>query len=99
MSSDLVSAMSAAASGLRAQTVRLRVSAENLANANSTGQAPGADHYQRKAPVFEAYLDRSQTATGMIRKGDWVYQTFKERGWTWGGDWRTIKDYQHFQKP
>ena len=58
MSSELVSAMNAAASGLRAQTVRIRISAENLANANSTGDTPGADPYRRKAPVFKAYLDR-----------------------------------------
>ena len=62
MSSDLVSAMSAAASGLRAQTVRIRVSAENLANANSTAQTPGGDPYRRKAPVFQAYLDRETGA-------------------------------------
>ena len=36
MSSDLMSAMGAAATGLRAQTVRIRISAENLANADST---------------------------------------------------------------
>ena len=58
MSSELVSAMNAAASGLRAQTVRIRISAENLANANSTGDTPGADPCRRKAPVFKAYLDR-----------------------------------------
>lgn len=23
---------------------------------------------------------------------------FKKRGWTWGGDWKSLKDYQHFQK-
>lgn len=59
MSSELVSAMNAAASGLRAQTVRIRISAENLANANSTGETPGADAYRRKAPVFKAYLDNA----------------------------------------
>ncbi len=62
MSSDLMSAMSSAASGLRAQTVRIRVSAENLANANSTGDKPGADPYQRKVPVFKNYLDRETGA-------------------------------------
>ena len=36
MSSDLMSAMGAAATGLRAQTVRIRISAENLANADTT---------------------------------------------------------------
>jgi len=27
-----------------------------------------------------------------------VVNTFKDFGWKWGGDWRTIKDYQHFEK-
>ena len=56
--SDLLSAMSAAASGLRAQSVRLRISAENLANADTTAATPGGDPYRRKAPVFRAYFDR-----------------------------------------
>jgi flagellar basal-body rod protein FlgC len=62
MANDLFSAMSSAASGLRAQTVRIRISAENLANANSTGETPGSDPYQRKAPVFKAYLDAETNA-------------------------------------
>jgi flagellar basal-body rod protein FlgC len=58
MSSDLMSAMGAAATGLRAQSVRIRISAENLANADSTANTPGGDPYRRKAPVFRAYYDR-----------------------------------------
>ena len=58
MSSELMSALSAAASGLRAQTVRIRLSAENLANADTTAVTPGGDPYRRKAPVFRAYFDR-----------------------------------------
>ncbi len=27
-----------------------------------------------------------------------IVRAFRRLGWTWGGDWRTIKDYQHFQK-
>src|SRR5690606_22183906 len=60
--SDLLSAMSAAASGLRAQSVRLRISAENLANADTTATTPGGDPYRRKAPVFRAYFDREAGA-------------------------------------
>jgi hypothetical protein len=41
MSSELMSAMTAAATGLRAQTVRIRISAENLANAQTTRGADG----------------------------------------------------------
>lgn len=35
----------------------------------------------------------------MIQKDDWIYTLFKSRGFQWGGDWKTIKDYQHFERP
>ena len=42
-----------AASALRAQQARMRIIAENLANANSTSRTKGGDPYRRQAPVFE----------------------------------------------
>ena len=48
-----------AASGLGAQSERLRVVSENLANAQSTGNAAGADPYQRKTVSFASELDRT----------------------------------------
>jgi flagellar basal-body rod protein FlgC len=51
--SDLTSALAAAAAGLRAQTVRIRIATENVANADSTGDAPGADPYARRMPIFK----------------------------------------------
>ena len=47
-----------AASGMEAQSTRLRVTAENIANARSTGATPGADPYQRKTVSFASMLDR-----------------------------------------
>ena len=41
-----------AVSALRAQQARMRIIAENLANANSTSRTPGGDPYRRQAPVF-----------------------------------------------
>jgi hypothetical protein len=35
---------------------------------------------------------------GMLRKGDRAVLELTRRGWTWGGDWTSMKDYQHFQK-
>lgn len=35
----------------------------------------------------------------MIQKNDEIYKLFLRHGFTWGGDWYTMKDYQHFQKP
>ncbi len=47
-------AMTTAASALRAQQARMRIIAENIANADSTAQTPGGDPYRRQAVVFEA---------------------------------------------
>jgi flagellar basal-body rod protein FlgC len=47
-------AQAVAVSGLRAQQARMRIIAENLANANSTSKTPGGDPYRRQAPVFQA---------------------------------------------
>ena len=46
-----------------------------------------------------AFLDRSLAAPGMITHGDACYRAFASRGWQWGGEWLSLKDYQHFQKP
>ncbi len=44
------------------------------------------------------YLDRSELRPGMISKNSQIYQDFIAHGWTWGGNWRFLKDYQHFEK-
>ena len=54
----LSTALKVAASGLTAQSERLRIVSENLANAQSTGQTPGSDPYRRKIISFAAELDR-----------------------------------------
>ena len=55
---DLGTAMRIASSGMKAQSARLRVTAENLANVESTAQAPGGDPYRRKTITFEGRRDR-----------------------------------------
>lgn len=55
---DLESSMRIAASGMKAQSARLRVTAENLANAESTARTPGGDPYRRKTISFAERLDR-----------------------------------------
>lgn len=44
------------------------------------------------------YLDRTKEFDYKIEKGDLCYQLFTERGFEWGGDWTSCKDYQHFEK-
>jgi flagellar basal-body rod protein FlgC len=55
---ELDKALSIAASGMNAQTTRLRVIAESLANQDTTGSKPGADPYRRRTVAFEDRLDR-----------------------------------------
>ena len=35
---------------------------------------------------------------GLIKSDSLVVTLFKDMGWTWGGDWKRLKDYQHFEK-
>ena len=56
---DFLKSIGIAASGLRAQAGRMRIISENIANADSTGQSPGADPYRRKVATFSSQLDRA----------------------------------------
>lgn len=55
-----------AATGLQVQSKRVRIVSENLANAQSTGNSPGADPYTRKTISFEAEVDRA-TGANLVR--------------------------------
>ena len=55
--SDFMSSLKIAASGLHAQNARMRVIAENIANADSTGKTPDEDPYRRRIPTFKAVMD------------------------------------------
>ncbi|WP_216849438.1 M15 family metallopeptidase [Pimelobacter simplex] len=43
-----------------------------------------------------AYLDRTRTQPGIIHPGDLVVREFDRIGWSWGGSWSSLQDYQHF---
>jgi len=59
MPDPLQTALHIAASGLQAQSMRLRVVSENIANAQSTGSTPGAAPYARQRVSFESEMDRT----------------------------------------
>jgi hypothetical protein len=46
----------------------------------------------------EAYADRASSFPYKIDESDLAYKLFKEHGFTWGGNWNSVKDYQHFEK-
>jgi flagellar basal-body rod protein FlgC len=55
--SDFMSSLKIAASGLHAQNARMRVIAENIANADSAGKTPEEEPYRRRIPTFKAVMD------------------------------------------
>lgn len=46
----------------------------------------------------EPYADRDRDFTYKITRDDVCYREFMKRGFVWGGDWTSLKDYQHFEK-
>lgn len=58
MIDPLEASLKIAGSGLEAQSARLRIVSENLANAQSTGLTPGANPYTRKTVTFASEMDR-----------------------------------------
>jgi flagellar basal-body rod protein FlgC len=59
---NLETSLKIAAAGMHAQSARVRITSENLANAQSTAQTPGADPYRRKTISFANVLDRATGA-------------------------------------
>jgi flagellar basal-body rod protein FlgC len=62
---DLKTSLGISASGLRAQSLRMRVIAENLANQDSVSDTAGGDPYRRRVASFKAEVDRSTGGMGV----------------------------------
>ena len=60
---DFSTSMAVAASGMRAQSERMRIISENIANANSTSPTPEGDPYRRKIATVKSEFDRELNAT------------------------------------
>ena len=57
------------------------------------------DGTEEVSPVSgSAYADRSASFSYKIDESDLCYKLFTQHGFTWGGNWNSCKDYQHFQK-
>jgi flagellar basal-body rod protein FlgC len=65
--SQSMATMAVASSALRAQQGRMRVIAENLANANSTARTAGGDPYRRQVPVFQPTKVQGAEGVQMLR--------------------------------
>jgi flagellar basal-body rod protein FlgC len=59
---DFIRTMMIAASGLRAQSDRMRIISENIANADSTAANAQSDPYRRRIPTFRSAFDKELQA-------------------------------------
>ena len=75
---DINAAIAAAASGMRAQTVRMRIAAENVANANSTGTDPNQDPFRRRIPLLESTTLASGATGVRVRGANFDMSAFRE---------------------
>ncbi|HEX6286225.1 MAG TPA: M15 family metallopeptidase [Acidimicrobiia bacterium] len=48
--------------------------------------------------LASAYTDREEVRAGMIFRDDVVVKAFAGIGWSWGGNWNTLKDWMHFSR-
>jgi flagellar basal-body rod protein FlgC len=81
---DFLKSIQVAVSGLKAQSGRMRVISENIANADSVPQNPNAEPYRRKVPTFERRFDRELQAEtvrmGKIARDQGSFKTRFEPG-------------------
>jgi len=69
MIDPIKASMSIAGSGLEAQSSRLRVVSENIANVDSTGRVGGADPYRRRTITFDSVMSRAE-GVNLVRVKD-----------------------------
>jgi flagellar basal-body rod protein FlgC len=81
---DLMKSIAIAASGLRAQSGRMQVISENIANADSTAQTAGGNPYRRQVATFQSAMDNALGARvvklGAVRTDPSDFQVKNEPG-------------------
>lgn len=86
----------------RPRTGQQRLSVHALGRAVDVNplENPFVDRRGRVQPAgAEPYADRTADFPHKIDRSDLCYRLFREHGFSWGGAWRSVRDYQHFEKP
>jgi hypothetical protein len=78
------------------------VSGSKILSMHANGLAidinPMQNPYVKNGDINPAGSSYNLKAKGTIEPDSKIVKAFKERGWIWGGNWKSLKDYQHFQK-
>ena len=83
-------------SSLSKHALGLAIDINPLYNPYITYNKDGTENVAPEAAY--AYADRSAGFPYKIDTNDLCYKLFTEHGFIWGGNWNSVKDYQHFQK-
>ena len=59
---------------------------------------PRLNPFIKNGKILPDGANYDKTKTGTLTVENPIVKKFKELGWIWGGDWESIKDYQHFEK-
>jgi peptidoglycan LD-endopeptidase CwlK len=59
---------------------------------------PALNPYIKNGNTLPENCIYDTTKVGTISASSELVKEFKQRGWEWGGDWKSLKDYQHFEK-
>ena len=93
---------SMSANNTSAFNFRFKVGSNELST-HALGRAidinPKLNPYIRDGVILPEGSTYSPGAAGVLSADHPIVLKFKELGWTWGGDWQSLKDYQHFEKP
>jgi peptidoglycan L-alanyl-D-glutamate endopeptidase CwlK len=94
--------LSMEANNTSAFNYRLKTGGGSLSN-HALGYAidinPRTNPYIKGETVLPAGAIYDPESPGTLTSHHAIVLEFKKRGWTWGGDWQSLKDYQHFEKP
>jgi peptidoglycan L-alanyl-D-glutamate endopeptidase CwlK len=96
--SDPVSMAENNTSGFNYRVVEGTTKLSNHALGRAIDINPLLNPYIRNGTVEPLGAKYDPSVPGTIVADGIVVKAFKERGWTWGGDWNSLKDYQHFER-
>jgi len=78
------------------------ISGTRIISKHATGLAidinPMLNPYIKNEVCTPAGSSYDTTKAGTLKADSPLVLEFKKRGWKWGGDWKNLKDYQHFEK-
>lgn len=78
------------------------ISGTRIHSMHATGLAidinPLQNPYIKNHIILPEGASYDTTQRGTLTANSPLVKEFKKRGWSWGGDWKSLKDYQHFEK-